>query len=174
MLKMALSEIRGQIQIYPENWINIYATNCYAYALGLDVVEINICESAYQPGTISESINSIANEEYFNYSTLVENLENDLKTLGISYEEVDSKYNICEGEWKIALFVEKSKYNSEKLMDFHFLRQNANGIWFHKNGFHGTPIKKDYLGRIITDPETCDLRNYEYKKCYALRLNEEL
>ena len=23
--------------MYPENWVNMYSTNCYAYALGLDI-----------------------------------------------------------------------------------------------------------------------------------------
>lgn len=32
MLKMSLNEIRGKIQMYPENWVNMYSTNCYAYA----------------------------------------------------------------------------------------------------------------------------------------------
>lgn len=28
MLKMSLNEIRGKIQMYPENWVNMYSTNC--------------------------------------------------------------------------------------------------------------------------------------------------
>ena len=57
MLKMSLNEIRGKIQMYPENWINMHTTNCYAYALGLDIRQSDICDYAYQPGTISDVAN---------------------------------------------------------------------------------------------------------------------
>lgn len=172
MLKMSLNEIKGQIQIHPENWINIYSTNCYAYALGLDVGQFNICPYAYQPGTISEATIQLASEKTFFYDTLIENLENDLKVLGIDYKEVNPNYFVQEGEWKIALFTEKYFYDSEELLDFHFLREISNGIWFHKNGFKGLPSKRDYLGNIIIDPTTCRLEPYKYRKCYALKLKE--
>lgn len=68
-----------------------------------------------------------------------------------------------------ALLIEKSY---KDLCDFHFLRQKENGIWFHKNGFRDSFSKKDYLGKIITDPVTSYFCPYTYDKCYALRLNK--
>lgn len=170
MLKMSLNEIRGKIQVYPENWVNLSTTNCYAYALGLDIKESDICSSAYQPGNISESYNP---NQFFYYKTLIKNLEEDFKTLDILYREIEPTDQINLGEWKIALLVDLygNDIFNDLVADFHFLRQKTNGIWFHKNGFQGTPSKKDYLGNIITDPTKCCLDPYEYKKCYALRVN---
>lgn len=172
MLNMDLSEIREQIQVYPENWINIYTTNCYAYALGLDIPEYKICKGAYQPGTISMDNNPLMFEKYFDYNTLTENLEKDLKTLGIYYKEVPPEYNVKTDEWKIALFIDS--YYGEKIIDFHFLRQKSNANWFHKNGFKGVPRERDYLGKIITDPINCRLDPYKYKKCLCFNIRKKI
>lgn len=167
MLNMSLNQIRGKIQINPDVWVNMYTTNCYAYALGLDIREADICIGAYQPGRISE-LTYLPNTECFEYKTLIEGIENDFDALNIKYREVNHNEKIAYNEWKIALLTEK--YHG-KLADFHFLRQKQNGIWFHKNGFNGTISKKDYSGRIITDPISSNLNSYTYDKCYALKLN---
>lgn len=173
MLKLSLNEIRGNIQVYPENWINVGTTNCYAYALGLDVNECLIDEFAYNPGTISKNYR-LNRFGFFYYSTLVKNLEEDFKALNILYREIEPNDLIQLNEWKVALFVEiygKDEFD-DLVSDFHFLRSNGNGIWFHKNGFFESPTKKDYSNKIITNLDECDLCLYEYRKCYALRLNE--
>lgn len=167
MLKMSLNEIKGKIQIYPENWVNMYSTNCYAYALGLDVRENDICIGAYNPGIISGT-SSLNGTEYFEYEALINGIAGDLKALDIEYHEVNPMEKIKINEWKIALLTEK--YH-DKLMDFHFLRQNKSGLWSHKNGFNGIISKKDYLGRIIADPSVSELTPYTYEKCYALKIN---
>ena len=84
MLKMSLNEIKGKIQMYPENWVNMYSTNCYAYALGLDVRENDICIGAYNPGIISET-SSLNGTEYFEYEALINGIAGDLKALDIEY-----------------------------------------------------------------------------------------
>lgn len=168
MLKMSLNKIRGNIQVYPENWVNLSTTNCYAYALGLDIKESDICTNAYQPGTISNTSN-LTDSEYFSYSDLINGIEGDLNALNIHYREIEPHQQIALYEWKIALLIEKYYGN---LLDFHFLRQKENGIWLHKNGFRGSFSKKDYLGKIITDPVTNYFSPYTYAKCYALRLNK--
>ena len=173
MLNMSLNEIRGQIQINPQNWINLGTTNCYAYALGLDIRESRICKSAYQPGTISGVFDPTILREYFLYSDLIKNIEKDLSALDIFYREINFNDKIDLDEWKIALFAET--YNNDLdvfVSDFHFIRANSKGVWTHKPGYFGSPSKKDYSSQIITDLEKCDLYLYEYKKCYALRLNK--
>lgn len=165
MLKMSLEQIKGKIQVYPKNWLNIHTTNCYAYALGLDVPEYKICSGAYQPGTISESSN-IRSSEYFSKLDLLWGLKQDLELLNISYTEVDYDTKAKEDEWKIALLLEK--YYGD-FIDFHFLRENNDGIWFHKNGFNGVVTKKDYLGKIITNPESAFLNPYKFDSCYILK-----
>lgn len=168
MLKMSLNEIRGKIQMYPENWVNMYSTNCYAYALGLDIRQSDICDYAYQPGTISETTN-IFELKYFSYDMLIKGIESDLELLQIAYRNVEEDEKLALNEWKIALFV--NGYH-ESLIDFHFLRQKENGIWLHKNGYDGTIIKKDRYCRNIIIPSEAKLYPYTYKKCYALRLEK--
>lgn len=168
MLKMSLNEIRGKIQMYPENWVNMYSTNCYAYALGLDIRQSDICDYAYQPGTISETTN-IFELKYFPYDMLIKGIESDLELLQIAYRNVEENEKLALNEWKIALFV--NGYH-ESLIDFHFLRQQENEIWLHKNGYDGTILKKDRHGRNIIIPSEAKLSPYTYKKCYALRLEK--
>lgn len=175
MLKMTLSEIRGQIQMYPENWINVSTTNCYAYALGLDIKEDDICLNAYQPGTISKFCERGVPNKYLTCSNLIKAIEKDLKGLNISYREIEPQELIALDEWKIALLV-KEYYDHRMckrlLSDFHFLRINRNGLWTHKVGYFAIPNEKDFTAQVIMNPRECDLGMYEYKKCYALKLNK--
>lgn len=175
-LKMSKEDIRKQIQLKPQNWRNTGTTNCYAYALGLDIKENDICQNAYQPGTMSKILNLSVFFEYFFYSTLIKNIEKDFEKLGILYKEIEPNDKINENEWKVALFIENCGEDIEDddllIADFRFLRANSDGIWRHKDGYHSQPTKKDYSGKIITNLESCDLSYYEYKKCYALRLNK--
>lgn len=174
MLNMTLNEIKGCIQINPDIWINLATTNCYAYALGLDIRESRICKSAYQPGTISGVYDPTILKEKLLYNDLIKNLEEDLSTLDISYRQINLNDKIDSDEWKIALFAETYNENLDVLVsDFHFIRANSKGVWTHKQGYFGSPSKKDYSNQIITDPEKCDLCLYEYKKCYALSLNKK-
>lgn len=166
MLKMSLNEIRGKIQMYPENWVNMYSTNCYAYALGLDIRQSDICDYAYQPGTISETTN-IFKSKYFSYDMLIKGIESDLELLQIAYRNVEEDEKLALNEWKIALFVDR---DFDKLVGFHFLRQKENGIWLQKNGYQGTISKRDHSDEVIVSPSSAELFPYIYKKCYALRL----
>lgn len=168
MLKMSLNEIRGKIQMYLENWVNMYSTNCYAYALGLDIRQSDICDYAYQPGTISETTN-IFKSKYFSYDMLIKGIESDLELLQIAYRNVEEDEKLALNEWKIALFVDK--YHGS-LIDFHFLRQKENGIWLQKNGYQGTISKRDHSDEVIVSPSSAELFPYIYKKCYALRLEK--
>ena len=54
-LKMSLKVLRSLINVNKEGWDNVLYTNCYAYALGLDVPQYEICECAYAPGVMSSS-----------------------------------------------------------------------------------------------------------------------
>lgn len=172
MLNMSLDKVRDNIQIYPENWINIYTTNCYAYALGLDVPEYAICKGAYQPGSFSIDDNPLIYDVYFNYDTLLNNLESDFEKLGLSFREVEPDECLNINEWKIAMFTDSC--DEDKIVDFHFLRQKSDGCWFHKNGFSGSISKLDRSGKVIVDPKKCYLLNYKYKKCYALSLKNRI
>lgn len=174
-LKMSPNEIRNQIQIKPKEWHHLATTNCYAYALGLDIRESEICKHAYNPGTISKIFNLVVYFDYFLYSTLVKNLEKDLKKLKISYRQIEPNDIIKEDEWKIALFVNKSSkvFNDDLLLtNFHFLRANSTGNWTYKPGCYGSPREIDDKNQIIINPKECYFDYYEYRKCNVLKINE--
>lgn len=164
MLKMSLNEIRGQIQIYPENWVNVSTTNCYAYALGLDIRESDICEYAYQPGVISNQKYKIHRQEELDYEKLIENIEEDFKILNLEFCEVDLSYKTKTNEWKIILCTE-NKYEEEKIIGFHFIRSN-NNEWSNKPNYNETinKISKKAFKTIKNN----ELLGYTYKKCYLL------
>ena len=41
-------------------------------------------------------------------------------------------------------------------VDYHWLRQDANGLWSHKPGDKAA-TNRDAVGRLITDPRDCNL-----------------
>lgn len=175
-LKMSLIELRKSITLNKEVWENIFSTNCYAYALGLDINENNIVSAAYSPGTLSNSKFSFAGKYFFTYSNLLRALHDDFKFLGIDFKEVDPTDKNKDEEWKIALFTfpppftNKIIKNDEILEDYHFFRQTDSGIWYHKEGWNKAPCCIDDKEMIITDLTKCYLENGEYKKCYTLKL----
>lgn len=171
-LRMSLEEIRNSIDLKKTEWINISTTNCYAYALGLDIPQQNIKDNAYIPGVISNSKMPLLPNEIFSYDELLYNIYLDLKILGIDYREINPIEDINQDEWKIALFV--TKVYSDKgligLNDFHFLRFNNDGNWYHKCGFDGIISNYDSYEDEIIDPRDCILCDRTYKKALSLRL----
>lgn len=169
-----LKEVRKHINPYKKEWINTRDTNCYLYALGLDVKPSQFDNMfRFYPGTfIGETLGAT-----FTTEKLLSNLEGDLKTLGIDYIEVNPKYiiNRINGEWKIAVMV--TRENKPEHTDFHFLRQTEKGIWYHKDGFKGKPTDIDSYHRRIVDPSKAIIDDsgfytkhiYEYVKTYCLR-----
>ena len=177
------NRIRKQIcvDVEPKFWKSVRQTNCYAYALGLDVNESCIASRAYQPGTIGMLL--------FHYSlfdienmTIERRMLLDLEALNIRYKEVgiEELYNerfyfskdwlisSITYSWPIALFT-----SNENQFDFHFLRKCDDGQWSHKLGWYNPPGITDLENKIITDPTTCNLGKYEYKKTYLLTLNQK-
>lgn len=171
-LKMSLKSLRSKINVYKKKWIHNFTTNCYAYALGLDIPENHIKRFAYSPGGISGSKECLKTEKIYSFSTLIENLHSDLDCLGIEFKEIKPTEKVADDEWKIALFTSSLEfYNySEFIYGFHFLRQSKQGNWYHKRGWFRTPTNKDSNLDVITDPSECYLKGYDYEKCYSLKL----
>ena len=173
MSKLVLNrlDIISMIDLKCVNWVNKSTTNCYAFALGLDVPEKKICEAAYVPGVMSDNPINIASKYSFTIEELIECLESDFKFLDITFRENVSKEELEEGEWLIALYVSYLYSNrKDRLDDYHFLRLGKDDIWYHKNGFRGKVLNIDNNRQIITDPLTCELTRREYVKTYALKL----
>ncbi len=160
-LEMSAEEIRKAIVLKNKNWHNIKSTNCYAFALGLDIDEEDIAPDAYQLGIMSYFINNYPNSTEWWEKSLSELLLMDLDTLRIYHCEVDPKEVVPDDCWKIAYM--------EADYDFHFARQAKNGIWYHKQGFL-TPTCYDDSGSVITDICQADIEDYQLKKVMCLSL----
>lgn len=168
-----LNKISSLINPFSKKWINDDETNCYAYAIGLDSTREDVYPyTGLNPGTFSD--NCLSNP--FTLEDLLSNLENDLHYLGIDYKDVSSDYNLKPGEWKIAVMI-TSDFSYDSEMDYHFLRQTKNGIWYHKMGLFHSPTMLDSRGNPIKNPETSIIETnglftstkYDYKKTLCLR-----
>ncbi len=153
-LKMSYDEIRSKIDL-KFNWDNIKTTNCYAYALGLDIPYSEVLEGnyAYSIGEIGKfSFNMDSDYLYrlpYYYRMLI-----DMQTLGIKIDEVRESYpSLCDIDsdgylsWVVALYEAKSTITS----DFHLLRKTSDGIWYHKRGTTGAVTNIDDDKKIITN-----------------------
>lgn len=126
--------------------------NCYCYALGfLTPEEFNIPyhriiskHMSHNIGFISGNVTDIASKE-----EIVDNFLLDLDYLGIKHFETGVNDKNRHGGYKISFF--KSPH------DFHFIRQNIDGVWSHKLGYTPT-IEK------IEMPQERVLGRYNYVK----------
>lgn len=178
-LKLSVEEIKQLISLREEYWEYDFQTNCYAFALGLDIPEYEIIKNAYQLGVIGAAERDIPIGE-LKKMAFEDRLFLDLDALNILHEEINPlektifKFNYDKNKciistdfyWLIALFSSGE--------DFHFLRKAYDGIWWHKRGFLGHPSNHDSNGVLITDPEQCNISGYKYAKTYKLkcRVNE--
>ena len=68
-------------------------------------------------------------------------------------KQVSKNEKLPENYYRIAL------YSKDNASDYHYYRQDANGLWSHKNGWRKA-TNKDNKGRIIRDPDTADRGKY--------------
>ena len=152
MLEIDEKKIKSLISLKEDYWENNFTTNCYAFALGLDIPEAQICKNAYQLGFIAAKKFGIDIKRILNMS-LEERFLLDLKALKIAYYEIREEQaagwyylgNYVCNYWDVLL------YSNGK--DFHFLRRNYNGELYNKIGYLGIPKKCEetvgYLSRCI-------------------------
>lgn len=134
--------------------------NCYAYALGLRALDnfdflIEEDLSIYNPGTISSFSNILYSEK-----SLIRSFLSDCKVLGIECvpTSVDSK--MINNTAKVGVYISSNKRVLYR--DFHFVRQNNDGIWSNMK-FAGGPVVE--MGREL--PEK--IENYDFLGVYSLR-----
>ena len=109
--------------------------SCYLYALGLSIPTIfkNVYEVltdwqfGTDPGEIS-GYNPLENE--WNEKEFLERIYADLDALKIKAYPSSLNASIKHNGYKIACFLDKDG------KDFHFARQNLNGLWSQKRGFN--------------------------------------
>ena len=171
MKQMSSKEIRKKIELYKNVWINNDTTNCYAYALGLDIPEKTICKHAYQPGIMS-GFHELE-KDYFSYESLIQGLNQDLEFLEIEAKEIDPTDDISPDEWKIALFIHNSIYCPPFLLpDYHFLKYYPDETWHHKFGYTHNISNLDDESKIILNPKSCSIDGFIYDKTLSLKLKK--
>lgn len=155
------------------DWINIHTTNCYAYALGIDIPKDDICNYAYNLGQIAkmsendenpdECTSNLCNAKDFEFALL-----SDFETLGLEYYESNKKEFYCDD-----LFTHPGRYfdilffiNTNNIFfdDFHFARFGKDGKLYHKWG-HDLPPEETTIEKIEED-------GYKFVKRYRLFLSK--
>lgn len=112
-------------------------TNCYSHALGI----VSSLLSIYRIGAIS-GLKSIE-EKYRSISEIIYLLKEDLNTLKLSYEIVNSEnVPLVDNQYVIKLYVKI--YANGAIGDYHFLRYE-DGIWTEKwRGQYSRTVESDY------------------------------
>ena len=164
MLNMPIKEIKELISLREEYWEYIFETNCYAFALGFDIPENDICKNAFQPGVIAANVLNIPLSEIAKLK-IEDRIILDFKVLKLGYKisEIEEKQknrtlgNYWCTSWDILLFLKDN--------EFHFARVNVDGEMYHKVGYLGIPQK--------TSVEENEKRGYIFSKRYRLRYWEK-
>ena len=172
MLKMSIEHLHNimnnDIQYY--NWKHTKGTNCYAYALGLDVIQSKICHHAYMPGRIGQEVIGTECNYNFNGKIIEEQMFNDLFSLGVRCDIVTDDESLClkdikrqtKNYWDILLFTRYYWDEEEKkfVPDFHFVRIGPDGNLYHKWGWELQPESIDY--------DELKIHGYDFIKRYRL------
>lgn len=140
MFEINEKNIKSLISLKEDYWENNFTTNCYAFALGLDIPEDEICKNAYQLGFIACKKFSLQIKDVLKLN-LEERFLLDLKALKIAYYEIEEEQTagwyylgnyVCH-YWDVVLYLNGK--------DFHFSRTNYDGELYNKVGYFGIPLK---------------------------------
>ena len=152
------------------NWSNPPAkvlTNCYSYALNTHHCSLTTDQAtglhyagAIDPGYVSkESIAGFSQSPFIIVDAVMEDFIVKSSELGRTLSvRIIGAYEECgQGSYKIALFVDPISDSNDAIYDYHWLRQDADGLWSHKRG-EGDVTRVDDAGKLIIDPREADLQ----------------
>ena len=155
---------------FKDKWEHNIGTNCYAYALGIDVakdfLDTNEDRLVYNPGCFCDR----DLKSPFTREQLLINLLGDLDRLGLYSYRVNTNYKLCKNEWKLVIYGAVTD-NPYEYKDFHLLRQTIpDGVYSHKQGFYSEPTCLDSDKKIITDPSKCRIEDIDEGELYKYEL----
>ena len=145
--KKVIKKFIDAMDVNKQTWINYYTTNCYAYALGIDLY---LGEKIIDLGKISGMDYNMRNKDDLKTALIF-----DVTRLNLSIEEVNPSIRINdENSWLIAMFMTPfyKDDNDEITMDYHFLRKTKNENWTHKIGNTNVITNKDEDDKKINNP----------------------
>lgn len=142
-------------------------SNCYAYALNNQVFpNTNKIWYKQQPG---EYYDPIAGGTNYTKSQVEYNVEKDFEkysddfSQNMIFKEVDRDEVCPAGTYKVALVIVPTGTNP----DYHWYRQDSDGLWSHKPG-KTAATRLDNSGLPIIDPQIADLGAYVFEGYYAV------
>lgn len=146
-----------QIIYEPQKWNDdIFirkSHNCYSYALNIiEKKRINECKQQLKKNKFClrrQPYNINKKYQFFNCDDLIQNILKEYPQIKI----VNKNTHCPEGFYRVVLFLLKRvDLHHLNLNDFHFYRQDSNGLWSHKDGWRKV-TNKDKHGKLIIDPE---------------------
>ena len=127
--------------------------NCYAYAINNQIDLNGNIPGTLQPGQYA-GIQMTESWLAAPAIEIVDAVESDFYEYSITHDETYifvpiDRYEVCpEGTYKVALVIAPG-------IDYHWYRQDSDGLWSHKPGT--TPVKRtDDSGNLIIDPQIAD------------------
>jgi hypothetical protein len=153
-------------QRWNDNSVVQWSTNCYAYACN-DPLNHQALNKP-QPGQLAGAALRDAEESVVRYAVMQDDLVRDSQQLQrlipvvrLRGEAVPDVVNV-PGYYLIALVTAPHA-------DYHWLRQDRNGMWSHKPGWTAA-TNRDSAGRVIADPRQASLfvgrHRYEFTTFY--------
>lgn len=148
--------------------VNYTGVNCYAYALNISLLpeSLNLC--FYNPGIFAGK-----KRKKINLETLLSDVEEDFKTLGLSYKKTSPIFSLKKDDsWKIRMYVKYNKdgNSQEKLaqlggaddiLDVHFVKMQDRKI---TNKYGYTSPVKPFSKKEIKE------KGYKYVKTYKVKI----
>lgn len=119
----------------PMEWKDYLDSNCYAYALGLKLDE----------GFLIGDFIGRRVTKHTPIDIQIEILCEELEELGFEVLKCDTLDIIPENSFK--LYIEWNESN-----EYHFIRQDSDGLWSHKASCF-FPVRQDKFGYLIVDPD---------------------
>lgn len=127
----------------PNKWKRV-KINCYGYALDIPISDWK--EEIWFPGCIcSEKTDA----DIWSSEELIERVKRDLNFLGISYRENEGE--LKEGEYRLAIYQLPSYHDCP--IDFHFSRQDLDGVWSEKASWNAKIKREEEKSDIPPDLE---------------------
>lgn len=150
--KKVVKKFIDAMDVNKQTWINYYTTNCYAYALGVDLY---LGYRIIDLGEISGMNYNMRNKDDLKTALIF-----DVARLNLNIEEVDPSIVLPdENSWLIAMFMTSFYTDGKggKTMDYHFLRKTKNENWTHKIGNTNIITNRDEHDKKINNPMYSDI-----------------
>ena len=145
--KLYLQALKEQIKLgtnklcFTDDFQKYYLGNCYTYALGLPSLSFFI--KKYMEKEIEDifpfNVGFMNHTPYYIYGKDMDGfitfLKQDCESLNIQIFETSEREKNAHSGYKIAMYF----YYNQGIQDFHFIRQNSDGLWSHKQGYFSSP-----------------------------------